>query len=556
MTAGTAVRKSRQNATRQFERRRNRRLIGNLFSTADASATRTGSVPSILHRHTTTNSYFVSRSSCFSDGIVHRQQPKYNQNQQQHWIRPPLLHLHPCVPTNNRWFATSTRNTIRKRGRKKKILAPPSHTQKVTTKDRLRLSARPSRSSQSLAEKNNNEFFGLLEDTNRLVVKSPEEVVERLNSGLDMARAAVRETYASLRNNNNPEAVAVAVAATAGKNTKRNEIVMDTNWWFWNLLFAASPAILIGLYCEFIVKPEMKERYEEREREASESLGGGDESGTGSDPSHRKPKLSPMRQRQEEQQRDLRQQQRDEREEAASDQSSSSSSLPPIPWSSDTGTGGRSNNILETFSSYVKSLLSASPESPLRPSRLPESNGERDDARDNRSDRPRTHQDQTVSKSTLRDEQQRLQEQQQRELNELRAQIRLLTDRIETQIDSGGRNNNNNNNNSSSGGWELGTSSDNDPTKGIAAKDEKQESIWVSIEGTTQALASAGATVGRRWLGSVQWWWQRGDQNRPSATEINRGGDGNESVGTENSDETRTRTTANPAALEPSIPRE
>jgi hypothetical protein len=35
--------------------------------------------------------------------------------------------------------------------------------------------------------------------------------------------------------------------------------VMDRRWWFWNILLMSLPGTLLGLYCEFIVKPEMHE---------------------------------------------------------------------------------------------------------------------------------------------------------------------------------------------------------------------------------------------------------------------------------------------------------
>ncbi|KAL3906593.1 MAG: hypothetical protein SGARI_003936 [Bacillariaceae sp.] len=35
---------------------------------------------------------------------------------------------------------------------------------------------------------------------------------------------------------------------------------MDANWWFWNLLLAVSPALLIGVYCQLVVIPKMLEQ--------------------------------------------------------------------------------------------------------------------------------------------------------------------------------------------------------------------------------------------------------------------------------------------------------
>lgn len=40
---------------------------------------------------------------------------------------------------------------------------------------------------------------------------------------------------------------------------ERTGPVMDREWWFWNILLMSLPGMLIGLYCEFIAKPEMHE---------------------------------------------------------------------------------------------------------------------------------------------------------------------------------------------------------------------------------------------------------------------------------------------------------
>lgn len=40
---------------------------------------------------------------------------------------------------------------------------------------------------------------------------------------------------------------------------ERTGPVMDRRWWFWNILLMSVPGTLLGLYCEFIAKPEMHE---------------------------------------------------------------------------------------------------------------------------------------------------------------------------------------------------------------------------------------------------------------------------------------------------------
>ena len=90
-------------------------------------------------------------------------------------------------PRSNRLFSTTTkefRKSVRNTRKKKPLV---QSNPKTTTKDRLRLATRPS----SSAKKSNKDDR---------MIQSPEELMERLNTGLDMARTAVKEGYATLRN--------------------------------------------------------------------------------------------------------------------------------------------------------------------------------------------------------------------------------------------------------------------------------------------------------------------------------------------------------------------
>lgn len=40
----------------------------------------------------------------------------------------------------------------------------------------------------------------------------------------------------------------------------RYEVVMDGNWWKWNIVLALTPGILIAAYCELVAKPKMLEK--------------------------------------------------------------------------------------------------------------------------------------------------------------------------------------------------------------------------------------------------------------------------------------------------------
>jgi len=186
------------------------------------------------------------------------------QQQQQHRL---------FTTSSNNNNSSSTAKISRKQKRKRKNNSNSSHNsnntlstttrKSVTTKDRLRLSVRPSSSSSSGKKKKNS--------MNRMITKSPEELIERFNTGLNYARIAVRETYAALRNptsttNDNSNSHLLSAREAGEISATQKGLVMDENWWFWNLMFAASPSFLIFLYCELIVKPEMKKRNEECEK--------------------------------------------------------------------------------------------------------------------------------------------------------------------------------------------------------------------------------------------------------------------------------------------------
>ncbi len=158
------------------------------------------------------------------------------------------------------------------------------------------------------------------------MIQSPEELMERLNTGLDMARKAAKEGYATLRNpkagdkqgNHLLPARPTPSGSSGGSRPAPPEgLVMDANWWFWNLLFAASPAILIAVYCEFIVKPEMKARSDKLEKEeqakstASQGNEEGESSGRGSAVDSKK--MSSMRIRQQEEQKQKKQKSRNDK---------------------------------------------------------------------------------------------------------------------------------------------------------------------------------------------------------------------------------------------------
>ena len=177
------------------------------------------------------------------------------------------------------------------------------------------------------------------------MIQSPEELLERLNSRLDIARTVIREGYDSLRESTSSTLLS-RNAGTKNENgllpARQKGTVMDANWWFWNLLFAASPSVMIALYCQFIVKPELKVRNEKKDRVNEEAnVNFGDETSDEFKSDKTLTKMSPMRQRQE--QRNGHQQQNIDNTYAKN--------------SSSTLSREGNSNLFEVISSYIHPLM-------------------------------------------------------------------------------------------------------------------------------------------------------------------------------------------------------
>ena len=194
-------------------------------------------------------------------------------NRKQKWNRRKKRKINNSTCSNTNLSSNDNRVGIAKTATKKRYSL-------TTTKDRLRLSVPSSSvslSSRQVKKKNGRRSNNNKNNSNNdTLISSPEEFVQRFNTGVDYARIAVRETYHALRNptpaTNNTNIHQLLLPAReevirGGGSESQNGLVMDSNWWFWNLSFAASPSILIFLYCEFIVKPEMKLRYDQQQQE-------------------------------------------------------------------------------------------------------------------------------------------------------------------------------------------------------------------------------------------------------------------------------------------------
>ena len=418
---------------------------------------------------------------------------RYSQRLLRRKLSPPERIQIPQYHGSYRLFTTGTKET-RKSGRptrKKKRLLPSG--KKITTKDRLRLSSRPSK---------NNRQHQNSADIEGMMIKSPEELMERLNSGLDIARTAVREGYISLRNptdvgNKHGNHLLSARPAPSGisegpRPIPAEGLVMDANWWFWNLLFAASPSLLIALYCQFIVKPEMKIRYNEREKdeasEGNENINGSDDGiGDNERRSNIENKISPMRMRQEEQKH------KDEKLSDDITTSRNSSSSPPLT---------TTNDLNEVLSSYCQLLVSwisgqQSPPTPVSEHGSSRENGTEE--AEKRSTKINPNESQTKQKNEIISL-----EIQQQKLKELQSQLELLQDKIDRQQQQ-----------------RASSNVSNDLSENSAKRGSLLLSIGKLLRGTT----AAGIAVGRERWGSFFFWLRSGGPQSSDESSNSRGVD-------------------------------
>ncbi len=469
-----AIRKSN---VRQFKCAREREVFGSLFYSNKVSAVPSVSPLTCFKRTRKNQRFFLSNAPTNLD------MQRYIR--QQLFRRLASLERKQTLSFYNsyRFFTTVTKESRkpRKSTRKKKSLSPSS--QKLTTKDRLRLSSRPSSS-----EKN-----GRQDESS--MIKSPEELMERLNSGLDMARTAAREGYAALRNPSNPgnkhdnhllSARTESSGIKEGATIEPKGLVMDVNWWFWNILFAASPAALIALYCQFIVIPVMKLRNEEREKDGDSESRGNSEN-----------KKSPMRQRQEQQK------QQDPKIPVNDTMTKHSSSSPPST---------SINELDEVLSSYFRFLSSWF--SGQQPPTF-----ERDQSSANKTDeveKPSTKTNSDENQKQGGNEETSL-EMQQRELTELLLRLQSLQDKIDRQqqeehVDS------------------IPGSDSDDVASENSAK--REEPLLSMIGNRLKSTAGSGMNLGREQCRSLLSWWQtsrgyrRPSDERKRDTVDNVGDDG------------------------------
>ena len=473
---------TRNNNLRQFKLERERWFIGNHFYATDTPVVCYSSrITRNCKRNIKTQQWLPSDKKLNNCGIQQQYNLQLLSRKLDHPKRPQIL----SHDRNNRLFTTTTKST-RKSGRhtrkKKPLLQSPNKN--LTTKDRLRLSTRPSASATKNRQKDND-----------MMIKSPEELVERMYSGLDVARTAVREGYTSLRNptvanssgrnagDKNQLLSARPASGGIGKGTRpidQKGLVMDANWWFWNLLFAASPAAGIALYCKLIVEPEMKIRNEERAKDAAS-----EGKAISDDKLHDNSvnKMSNVQKRQEQRKNQLQQQPDD----AGTTTTTNSPSSPPLK---------SSGHLDEMLASYILPLATWFSEQKPLPTPTLEHGHSRENGTgevEKRSTKMNTNADQEQQNR----ETSRL-DMQQEELRELQSKLQNLKDKIDRQQQQ-----------------RADLEADSDII--VSENSAERESLLSSIEKLTKSSTAVGTKLGKeRWASLLSWWQSSGDRQQSS----------------------------------------
>ena len=432
----------------------------------------------------------IQRLSFYKSNSTHAQRRCFNQHKLSREPHFSNRRQTTSLGKNNHQLTTLEHrsNRIGNRKRKKKPLLQSSD-KTLTTKDRLRLSSRPQPNSRW--NKDN-----VLEES--MMIQSPEELAKRLHSGLDIARAAMRETYSSFRNPNVisagknhflPARQAPSSISKGTKPTHPKGLVMDANWWFWNLLLAASPSVAIALYCEFIVKPEMRILNEEKEKQ--ESSRGERETNSSSDDgigevektSTSVKNMSPMRKRQEER----------KQEQKHVDDATSRNWHSPLSRSS--------SDLNEMLSSYVRLLAFwfAEPQTPSLEENLGHDGkigeGERRGAKIGRGEHEEEHK---IGKTEM--------EIQQQKLRKLQSQLRILKDEVDRQQQKCS---------------EAIASNGHNGSDKTAKESAVHESLLSPKSKTTKIHSETGEPIRRKWSFPFFSWWQRRSRPQQSSDEYN-----------------------------------
>eukprot|EP00934_Nitzschia_sp_Nitz4_P001845 Nitzschia sp. Nitz4//scaffold346_size17405//5577//7049//NITZ4_008829-RA/size17405-processed-gene-0.0-mRNA-1//1//CDS//3329548647//1845//frame0 len=137
----------------------------------------------------------------------------------------------------------------------------------LTTREKLHYRNKPLTSRTTLATSLSQALQQTVHNAKQGKLIDEELVAERMTDRLSWARGRLYSFWTEVAGSQSSEG-----AAVAGR-PRRYELVMDANWWFWNILMAMTPAVLLAAYCEFVVHPRMAQ--EKAEQEAQEAAGGG-----------------------------------------------------------------------------------------------------------------------------------------------------------------------------------------------------------------------------------------------------------------------------------------
>jgi hypothetical protein len=127
---------------------------------------------------------------------------------------------------------------------------------------------------------NNNTHVTTMTTTDGSLIGSPQELADRAIQRLQLARTAVHHIWTeawTTRGSNNNNVIESTQRSSSSSSSSPQErhtqgVIMDANWWFWNLLLAASPAIIIAVYCQCFVIPRMVREKQEQLQQQQQLL--------------------------------------------------------------------------------------------------------------------------------------------------------------------------------------------------------------------------------------------------------------------------------------------
>jgi hypothetical protein len=155
------------------------------------------------------------------------------------------------IPWGRWWVRGVSTHTQQRRS-----LRGRAHSKPKTVRDRLKSRTLPPRQTRNMDEQLLAERLGTRLEWARQTLVAGSEWLRQLTPMNDGTTTTIQGQSPPLR--------------PSPKNIRlQYETPMDANWWFWNLLLAASPSLILAGYCEWVIQPKMKRLQQQQEKEES-----------------------------------------------------------------------------------------------------------------------------------------------------------------------------------------------------------------------------------------------------------------------------------------------